>query len=1407
MENKTTTSPGDDARERMTEPKPDESWESRLEQIIGYLNFSTGSEDFLFLRNLDAVSETIAENAAESTAVWKQIQERLQQTRETLEEHNSAFRDTSQAKAVLELVFDHVLPMYRDYHRDLLFHRDFEAFFDSFFLGRVFEIALQQVVALTDAGRGDGPADSPPELAVRVVEKLNDFIGHRPVAALESQKLQPYDHEWVRPIPVYIRGAGCAYGTHREIIQLAVDLLTNTDEDLLDLAQFDPELMDELAIDPRAFDFEHPVNKRPNYHFGQWDEHFIDNKGYYRRFVIHQVTLDALASRVDTEKDGSREELVLEAASVLAGTILMASGISGRGPGSYDSTVSLGDLLPIIASYRDLFYTRLLEKIEEPHRTRLLDEANRRQQPFGGARQHLNRQLARNRAFQMIHIHLALVFSRMGYEKPALRHAQVLPVASARMICQIDCLLHAGQQAIEEGELNQAAETIPRLFDILKRAVECGAVVDPWNILGFDANYNLFHGTENTVRDQRVDELVELMEQLFGFSAQVWIAAEAADESSLSERINRYFGEVVAWWRKFAVHEVSSVDSTDAQEIYNASENVAKVLNLWHKTGAERGDVAFWAKHADLFNSPRAYILAIEVLIEQEDYLTSMALLIHWLSQSDKFSLQQSSRSFQQLFSEWIEKQRSHLDQAADDEVVKATWERVRKFYDYLEANAGAFWDVPKFDLAHPNSPESTAEGLAEDAWDDDDSGELFSAAYEDMVYRETSDDGFDGAIFETGDTSDEDLQQEVERIGDHLEFLEAVALYWTESAMLVNQVAQTNVRRVTDDTYDQQKNKVGEWLRQAQRNYEALHELVNSIQAYALPNTNGSVDSLAVYDRHRLFKESLLDQAINVTVTTAAAMRMLAALFLNLESNGSDEERANAEEWIADRIEENAEEGYWTQVLAAILKGDHLLASKRFDDLIAELYEKPLLYVPLSKGGAPLKIVEIRIRQNSIGNLLECLPRLGLLSQTRELIQACLIMERNQKVRQGAVTEFDELFRLGYTSIVKALIVASNELAAQLETAEDTELPPAEDVSDDDSDDAPASTHEVDDSTPASDESGQQRRAREIAESSLFDCLEALTESMLLIWLGHSQTLRLSVLEKVKSEKAWQRVVDFIIRFGDQLLTQRFLNLSNIRAILHQGVECWLEQLDESQDEFGQEILEQLEAGYSRKDFVRYMTIVLEAVIENFNEYRDYNCTTTQSDNGRLLYILLDFLRLRARYEQVCWNLKPVIWAHEVLVRQNQGNVARLWRRLLTERVYSEADRFERLLREMQEKYSIQMATVSQRISERFVQPMQIDRLVSLVRPAMRQPGQDESNRAFELIEQHAEAMIQQPVGVGFELPTWIAVLEDEVERVINARFRYHPDDANDAASDYMLPPLEELKEQIRQMPRRHPS
>jgi len=716
-----------------------------VEQVLGYLNFSSGAPDVQFLANLNRLFECSAaqpEEPAPWLAVGRLLTTRLAEKRD----QTAAFRDADQAATVLKLVFDEALPAYRRFHRDLLFHRTDESLFRPFFVGRVCEAVLRQ----------GPPWDERDRIITSAIKQLNDYVGHRPIAALETQKLEAYPHEFVRPVPIYVRGAGISCGPEREVVAAALKLLEDTDDHLLAQAYFDPDLLDELSIDPRAYDFDHPANKRPNYHFGQWDPHYIDNKGRFRRFVVQQVTLDALMRRLTDTPEISADELLQEAAAVLAGTILMASGISGEGPGTFDSTVTLSKLLPKIARYRDDFYEQLFNKIGGAHAERLKTEAAERRQPFGGARQHLNAQLARQRASQLEHVHLAKIFARMGHTAAAQHEASVVPCAAARMQCQIDCLMTTGQLACDRDNLEEAARLLPQIVDLLKRAIHCGAVIDPWNILGFDAQYSLFPALENSVRDHRADELVALMDRLWALYSRVWSESAAVDNAELSKQVAREFKETATWWHQFAVHEVSSVEAVDSLTVYRAAERVAQAMNVWHKGGAAAGDVAFWAPHADMFDSSKAYALVIETLLDRGDYVATMALLVHWLSQADAVGLFEADASWHDLAERWFGETTSlaGLD-ASDTAAAGKRWDIARKFLDYLEANAEAYWNPPQFRLGPSSSPTASGDALAEE---EDEDAERFESAYEGMVFRDSTDDGIEGSIFETDESSGDEL-------------------------------------------------------------------------------------------------------------------------------------------------------------------------------------------------------------------------------------------------------------------------------------------------------------------------------------------------------------------------------------------------------------------------------------------------------------------------------------------------------------------------------------------------------------------------------------------------------------------------------------------------------------------------
>ena len=377
---------------------------SLAQDILGYLNFSSGAPDPRFLKNLNDLFGRIEAARAEREPAWQALGQVLRAELQAVRGVSDAFRQVDQAEAVLGLVFDAALAAYREFHRDLLFHQTEELLFQPLWIGRVCEAVLQQ----------GGPWSQPDRIVPAALHHLNDYIGHRPVAVLRTeQKIQPYDHEWVRPIPLWIRGAGVAPGPYRELVETALAILDATDPSLLFEATFAPEQLDELAFDPRAYDFDHPVNKRPNYLFGKWDMNKLDNAGRCRRFVLQQVTLDAMLDRLAHHGRLSPKQVLFEEAAVLAGTMLMGSGVSGNRPDAHDSTVTLATLVEKIAVYRDAFYEELLRKLTGPHAERLRAEALAMRQPFGGAVS-TSTITARGVGRQLQHVHGAVVLA-IGY--------------------------------------------------------------------------------------------------------------------------------------------------------------------------------------------------------------------------------------------------------------------------------------------------------------------------------------------------------------------------------------------------------------------------------------------------------------------------------------------------------------------------------------------------------------------------------------------------------------------------------------------------------------------------------------------------------------------------------------------------------------------------------------------------------------------------------------------------------------------------------------------------------------------------------------------------------------------------------------------------------------------------------
>jgi hypothetical protein len=1318
--------------------KPDATELGRLDEVVGYLNYSSGASDPKFLRNLNALFRVIDCRAGASEQPVDVLCAWLDDRANQLSKSAAAFGDVCQARAAISLLRDHLLPAYRSFHRDLLSHQSDRELWRPLFIGRAWEAILSQGPPWQDTDR----------ITTGALETLNDYLGYRPVAVLESERqMEPYSHEWLRPIPLYVHDVGVSPGPYEELLERALAILADTDPDILHQAWFDPKLVEELALDPRAYDFDHPASKRPNHHFGQWDLHRVDNRGFYRRFVLQQVTLDALLSRVNSPpgnnggREGTaatRDERMFEAAAVLAGTILMASGTTGNGPACHSSDVTLSNLLPHIAAYRDQFYDDLLERTKNEQGERLRAESLRTRQPFGGARQHLNHELARRRAKQMQHVHLAQLYSRMGYADAALKEAHAVRIASARMLCQIYCLLTAGHQAIDAHQLSAVARYIPEIEDLLNRGIECGALVDPWNIVGFGGNFSLFPSLENSVRDFRVDDLIELVEQILDLCARAWTEAAAVDDAAHEAVFSAALERLAAWWDKYASASVSGVKRLVGKEIEVSTNLVAGALAAWQKAGAAAGDVKFWRMFVDQFDSSKAFQLVVEALLERGDQVASMALMLQWVSQVERTSLEEGDASFHSLALRWLRAVEEKQIATGVDE-----WPLAAKFFAHLEASADVYWQVPQFELARlttgsEGDDESELDSEADDdadiavnsnvdeedePWDEDDdeADELYGAAYEDMVYRDSTDDGFDADLIdEYTDGSGFELEEEAQRLGQRLEFLSTVAGLWRHAAITWNIGSESQAER---------RQLLENWCQQAAARYGELLVLLETVHRFAIPQPTGSYDSMVEFDRQRMIKDSLLEQIVSTCVETADAGRLILAA-----CGGGQRDKVQTRCELSD--------GGAVDVLRGILAGDAEEVSRHWPEFTNWLASQELLYVPLAKGGKPRRVVRARTLGQLLHELLGWLSRLGLVRETCQLLDIAQAMEIEHPVGAGAVTEYDRLFTRGYQAIVHALVASAEDW----------------------------------DTGRSADQPSSSLRA---SDTMLVEALQDLTELQLNRWLTHSRTLRLSVVERLVNEPEWNAFKSFIERYGKDLFTQKFLNLGNLRAILHQRATVWLSNLEEDPEEDELQLVSELGTAISRDEAAKWLTIAIESVVENYREYRDYNTTTTQSDHGELLYMLVDFLRLRVAYDRVAWNLKPVVMAHEILVRNNRPLAAELWQRALAERTAETADGNLARFDELCGQYGIRLPSIAERLSERYTRPLAIDRVRALVAPAIA-AAESGDPAPFNALQQEIASLAEEPAGAGLDLPDWLAALEDEVSTVrCRRRHGHRADDA----------------------------
>ncbi|MCH9652880.1 MAG: hypothetical protein K0U86_05495 [Planctomycetes bacterium] len=1301
-----------------------------IREILGYLNFSNGKPDSKFRFNWNQLFFEL-DQPPTVEMLYSLLNSHLQALKGT----SGAFQEIKQAESVLRIAFEECLPQYKQHHRDLLFHVPEKEFLQPYFLAVLFEALLEQ----------GGPWEQNERIVSASIDKLNDFVGFRPVAVLENgRQMQVYPHEKFRPIPLYLRDCGVASGPYQRLIEQAINTLEATPSDLLYQAHFTLDKVDEIAIDLRAHDHLHPVNKRTNYMFGEWDPHVIDNQGYYRRFVIRKLILDSLLAWIDEHKEIPLQERLQDAAAVLSGTMLMASSISGSGPDTHSGDTSLTSLLPKVARQRDDYYNRLLSSATGKRAERLAKEAQQSQQPFGHIRHYLNLHLARYGAQQVQHRQLSRIYARMGFSSAARCEAAVIPCTSVRFECELQWRITMVHLHLERYELDQAWQLISEIEEQLTRGIECGALIDPWNILGFQGLFPLFISREDSIPDQRSEVLLDLMEEIFSAYSATLSEAAAQGNNKLKLEISDRFQKLAEKWDRYATTTVEDLPHVNGQDSFESAAHVSQILTEWKNGGESVGDISFWRQHVDRFESAKAYALTVDALLQKRDHVAAIGLIMQWLSQVDQTGLESGPYSIHAVLLQWMRQLTSNVE----FESIKENSDSIRKMFDYLEANAADYWTVPHFDAILPVPDNEIEDPFEIDPEEPDEEDALFGAAYEDVIFRDSADDGVQGETMDSGySSSNTEIESINRQLEPRLKFLNTLSQLWQLSAAFFSEVETTRFQHEMESPTKEKstefdletRQSIEGWIQHAEHLQQELVVLLNSIWKYQLSKPSGDHDSNIEYDLQLQTKYYLMHAIIITTVNCRSARLMLLSTIPHSESESE--------------LSEN--ERLLVSIYRGVLTRDIELVRKEFPIFLNSIVETPLLYTPIDQGGKPNIVLKVRSLQMILRFLLSQLPSLGMLRETWQLLKTAYRMERSSRPEGIAVSEFDRLFRTGLRSSLSAIIRSSHSWE----------------------------TEQLDDEV-------------------LIEISGKIVDKYREQWLKHSRTMRLSSAEALNQEFIWMEVKQFIDLYGADLFHAQYLTLGNLRAILHNGVEQYLNYLIESQDPARpMALLTDLEEGSIDMDeAVTNLKVIFESVVDKFDRFVEYNSTTTQSDYGEMFYCLLDFLRLEAAYERDDWKMVPLLIAHKVLAQQDRNESALIWEAVFEANSEEMSKKHLNKLHQTESEYKINLPLISDHLNERFVKPLAVNRMMALVPRAMKDARNgNEDSAAFSILQEEIERYLDSTIGSGIDVPDWMRSLEDEIDRLDEKVTSDHYDIETEIKLSPVPMSLSDIKKQLK--------
>ena len=257
-----------------------------------------------------------------------------------------------------------------------------------------------------------------------------------------------------------------------------------------------------------------------------------------------------------------------------------------------------------------------------------------------------------------------------------------------------------------------------------------------------------------------------------------------------------------------------------------------------------------------------------------------MGLMMQWLSDADTTGLESGPHAVHPLLIRWMQLVTS------EESLKEDMWPTVRRMFDYLEANAGEYWNPPTLhEYSILNGP-STEEGLpprppADDFdpfLDDEEQNEeedLFSAAYDNVVFRDSADDGQTGETldggFTPGTTEFEILNRQLE---PRLAFLQTLFRLW--------QMAGTALARrdeSLDDLSDDEMAVIRGWQKRTNELQAGLSSLLKEVWDHDVTSNTGDLDLNIEYDIQLQSRYMILHTVIATTIMCVQAQRLLGCL------------------------------------------------------------------------------------------------------------------------------------------------------------------------------------------------------------------------------------------------------------------------------------------------------------------------------------------------------------------------------------------------------------------------------------------------------------------------------------------------------------------------------------------------